>query len=353
MDMQMKRIEDLSSFVREIDSECTTLNMNQKYIIAGSKSGKITCWDVDSGKENWNIDVNGPISDLSLSDEIYVTASAELHAIETESGKLKWSIDIQGSSDLLYVDDEFVYVTSSLYEIEIEDYTETTLFQFDKNGNLNWEIEFEERPWFIDKKNGEIILGIGRPRCGYLSVNEKGNISHWQIEESPVNMGISTNLGFLLGHSNGIVVESINGKIRKFQCGNYPISAMNSNNEYWQVGNKNGRILTSENMEVKLDGNIDSILETDKFFWVCTSTNENSVYLLDKKNGSIKYQFSHRSRIRFMRSNDNSLTISDDEGMIMLFDLNKLDKKIESKNEEVEDLERRNLLKKRLRELRG
>ena len=353
MDMQMKRIEDLSSFVREIDSECTTLNMNQKYIIAGSKSGKITCWDVDSGKENWNIDVNGPISDLSLSDEIYVTASAELHAIETESGKLKWSIDIQGSSDLVHVDDEFVYVTSSLYEIEIEDYTETTLFQFDKNGNLNWEIEFEERPWFIDKKNGEIILGIGRPRCGYLSVNEKGNISHWQIEESPVNMGVSTNLGFLLGHSNGIVVESINGKIRKFQCGNYPISAMNSNNEYWQVGNKNGRILTSENMEVKLDGNIDSILETDKFFWVCTSTNENSVYLLDKKNGSIKYQFSHRSRIRFMRSNDNSLTISDDEGMIMLFDLNKLDKKIESKNEEVEDLERRNLLKKRLRELRG
>jgi len=353
MNMQMKRIEDLSSFVREIDSECTTLNMNHKYIIAGSKSGKIICWDVYSGKEKWNIDVNGPVSELSLSDEIYVTASAELHAIETESGKLKWSIDIQGSSDLVYVDDEFVYVTSSLYEIEIEDYTETTLFQFDKNGNLNWKIEFEEKPWFIGKISGEIILGIGRPRCGYLSVNEKSNISHWQIEESPVNMGITTNLGFLLGHSNGIVVESINGKIRKFQCGNDPISAMNSNNESWQVGNKNGRILTSENIEVELDGNIDSILESERFFWVSTSTNENSVYLLDKKNGSIKYQFSHRSRIRFMRLNDNNLTMSDDEGMIMLFDLDRLDKKIESKNEEVEDLERRNLLKKRLRELRG
>ena len=353
MNMQMKLIEDLSSFVREIDSECTTLNMNQKYVIAGSKSGKITCWDVDSGKENWNIYVNGPISDLSLSDEIYVTASAELHAIETESGKLKWSIDIQGSSDLVYVDDEFVYVTSSLYEIEIEDYTETTLFQFDKNGNLNWKIEFEEKPWFIGKISGEIILGIGRPRCGYLSVNEKSNISHWQIEESPVNMGITTNLGFLLGHSNGIVVESINGKIRKFQCGNDPISAMNSNNESWQVGNKNGRILTSDNIEVELDGNIDSILESERFFWVSTSTNENSVYLLDKKNGSIKHQFSHRSRIRFMRLNDNNLTMSDDEGMIMLFDLDRLDKKIEPKNEEVEDLERRNLLKKRLRELRG
>ena len=54
-----------------------------------------------------------------------------------------------------------------------------------------------------------------------------------------------------------------------------------------------------------------------------------------------------------MRLNDNNLTMSDDEGMIMLFDLDRLDKKIESKNEEVEDLERRNLLKKRLRELRG
>ena len=128
---------------------------------------------------------------------------------------------------------------------------------------------------------------------------------------------------------------------------------MNSNNESWQVGNKNGRILTSENIEVELDGNIDSILESERFFWVSTSTNENSVYLLDKKNGSIKHQFSHRSRIRFMRLNDNNLTMSDDEGMIMLFDLDRLDKKIESKNEEVEDLERRNLLKKRLRELRG
>lgn len=111
--------------------------------------------------------------------------------------------------------------------------------------------------------------------------------------------------------------------------------------------------MTSENIEVELDGNIDSILESERFFWVSTSTNENSVYLLDKKNGSIKYQFSHRSRIRFMRLNNNNLTMSDDEGMIMLFDLDRLDKKIESKNEEVEDLERRNLLKKRLRELRG
>ena len=69
-------------------------------------------------------------------------------------------------------------------------------------------IKFEEKPWFMEKENHKIILGIGRPRCGILTINKEYDISHSRTDgNSPVNMGIKTNVGFLLGHSDGSLTE--------------------------------------------------------------------------------------------------------------------------------------------------
>ena len=82
-------------------------------------------------------------------------------------------------------------------------------------------IDFEEKAWFMKKNNDEIILGIGRPRCGFLGIDNENKILHNQTKgNSPVNMGIKTNTGFLLGHSDGTITE-MNGKVCKYiQCGN-------------------------------------------------------------------------------------------------------------------------------------
>ena len=53
-----------------------------------------------------------------------------------------------------------------------------------------------------------------------------------------------------------------------------------------------------------------------------------------------------------MKLLDNNLAISDEEGKVMFFDTKTLDKRIGTKSVISEDLERRNLLKKRLRALR-
>ena len=134
--MPSHTLDELASFVRDLGSECTCLIIYDNYLIAGSKNGKIICWDIKNGQEIWNLKVDGPISDIEVNDLIYTTASAEVHAIEIESGILKWSINIGGSSDLLKVDNDSIWVTSSLYEIEVQDYTETTLFRFNKNSLL-------------------------------------------------------------------------------------------------------------------------------------------------------------------------------------------------------------------------
>ena len=227
--MQIRPIEDLASFVRDLGSECTTLNMGDNFLLAGSKIGRITLWDTNTGQEKWTTEVEGPISDLEIDEKIYLTASAELHAINKENGILEWSVDIEGSSDLIEIDEDKIFVTSSLYEIEVQDYTETTFFTFDKSGQLLGSVNFEEKPWFMKKQNQKIILGIGRPRCGILTIDDKYNISHSKTDgDSPVNMGIKTNKGFLLGHSNGSITEIIDTGRKSIQCGNDSITAMSS-----------------------------------------------------------------------------------------------------------------------------
>ena len=351
--MQIRPIEDLASFVRDLGSECTTLNMGDNFLLAGSKIGRITLWDTNTGQEKWTTEVEGPISDLGIDERIYLTASAELHAIDKENGAIEWSVDIGGSSDMIGINGEKIFVTSSLYEIEVQDYTETTFFIFDKSGELITSIDFEEKPWFMGKQNHKIILGIGRPRCGILTVDGEYNISHSKTDgDSPVNMGIKTNKGFLLGHSNGSITEIIDSDRKSIQCGNDSITAMSSAGFSWQVGDKNGNIFSSDGWRKKLGNRINSIVEAKHHIWVSVTSEKNTVYLLDKKDGGIKHQFSHNNKIQLMELEDDNLAISDEEGKIMFFDMKTLDKRIKTVVEVSKDSERRNLLKKRLRALR-
>ena len=353
MNMQIRPIEDLASFVRDLGSECTTLNMGDNILLAGSKIGRITLWDTNTGQEKWTTEVEGPISDLGIDERIYLTASAELHAIDKENGAIEWSVDIGGSSDMIGINGEKIFVTSSLYEIEVQDYTETTFFIFDKSGKLITSIDFEEKPWFMGKQNHKIILGIGRPRCGILTVDGEYNISHSKTDgDSPVNMGIKTNKGFLLGHSNGSITEIIDTGRKSIQCGNDSITAMSSAGFSWQVGDKNGNIFSSDGWRKKLGNRINSIVEAKHHIWVSVTSEKNTVYLLDKKDGGIKHQFSHNNKIQLMELEDDNLAISDEEGKIMFFDMKTLDKRIKTVVEVSKDSERRNLLKKRLRALR-
>ena len=120
----------------------------------------------------------------------------------------------------------------------------------------------------------------------------------------------------------------------------------------WQVGDKNGNIFSSDGWRKKLGNRINSIVEAKHHIWVSVTSEKNTVYLLDKKDGGIKHQFSHNNKIQLMELEDDNLAISDEEGKIMFFDMKTLDKRIKTVVEVSKDSERRNLLKKRLRALR-
>lgn len=354
MNKLTRPIEDLASFVRDLGSECTNLNLNDNYLIAGSKLGKLKQWDLETGQTKWSLDVEGPISDSEIGDKIYVTASAELHSINIETGFVEWSKDIEGSSDLVEVDNDSIFVTSSLYEIDIQDYTETTLLEFNKDGKLLKKINFEEKPWFMKRQENKTILGIGRPRCGLLTVDEQYTISHYKAEEdSPVNMGFKTDTGYILGHSNGGITKVDGEKREHIKCGNQSISAIFSNNGSWKVGDSSGKLFSSNGWIVEFDNKISCIIETENFIWVAVTSLETKLYLLDKENGSIKHQFLHNKKIQIMKLSGYNLALSDEEGTVMFIDLGTLHKRFQYDEKIDQDIGRRNLLKKRLRALRG
>jgi hypothetical protein len=74
-------------------------------------------------------------------------------------------------------------------------------------------------------EENDLILGIGRPRCGYLIVNSNYEIIHEEISgDSPITLGIKIKSGILLGHSNGTMTEIKNKKEQIIELEKSPIT---------------------------------------------------------------------------------------------------------------------------------
>ena len=351
--MQNRSLEEIASFVRDLGSECTCLVLHNNMLISGSKDGKIVSWDVENGYEKWQCKVDGPISDIGISDRVYFTASAELHAMKIETGELEWTVDIGGSSDLIKIDNDSIWVTSSLYEIEVQDYTETTLLKFDKNSKLIKKILFEEKPWFMGISSNDLVLGIGRPRCGYLFVDSDYVLSHRRNErDSPVTMGIETELSLLLGHSNGMITEIKDGKIDTIQFEEFPISSILKNEHYLCIGNDNGTIISSKDWERNFTKKIDCLIRINGSIWLTNTDSKNNIYILDEDSGDTKYKINHDSRIRLIKYINGKVALSDQKGKVMLLEEDVVFRRLNEVSEIVQDQEKRDLLKQRLRALR-
>jgi outer membrane protein assembly factor BamB len=120
--MVERSLEGVASFVRDLGSACSAVQLVGDMLLAGSHDGLLLCLDAASGGERWRLQVDGPVSDLALDGErIYATASASLHAVDAAGGELLWSRELEGASDYVQAWDVVVWATSSVYELEVAD----------------------------------------------------------------------------------------------------------------------------------------------------------------------------------------------------------------------------------------
>ncbi|HII33714.1 MAG TPA: PQQ-binding-like beta-propeller repeat protein, partial [Candidatus Thalassarchaeaceae archaeon] len=166
-----------------MSASCTAVSLKEGSIVAGSKDGLLISWLASTGEEVWRLSIEGPVSDIARSrGHVFVTASSSLYAIDDSDGSILWKRELEGASDYVLAVEGSIWATSSVYEIEVGDYTESSIWRFNLSGELGKRWVIPERSWFIGLSYGNVILGLGRPRCGVLSIDDD-ELEHFEVED--------------------------------------------------------------------------------------------------------------------------------------------------------------------------
>ena len=301
--MAVHTLGSVASIERNLGSACTVLRIDGGELLAGSQEGALACWSVDSGSECWRIEMVGPISDLAISDgRVYAAASSDLHALDASSGEVIWSRSLEGASDYVQVWDGIVWAASSVYEIEISDYVESTVWMFDSEGSLKERWTFPERAWHFGLHDDRgVLLGLGRPRCGLLRIRDGEGVSHHPlVGSSPVTVGVCGSGGrFLIGHSNGSVSVVVDSTAEISEERSSPVRAICGSNQDWFSGHDSGEVVSSRGWTVSASGTVESMATGPSGFegsgiWVCRWDGEgSSVVIVDATDGSVLLELEH------------------------------------------------------------
>ena len=361
--MIVHTLESVSSFERELGSACTVLRIDGDDLLGGSQEGVLACWSVDSGNERWRVEMNGPISDLAMIDgRVYAAASSDLHALDLDTGDIIWSRPLEGASDFVQVGEGIVWAASSVYEIELSDYTESTVRMFDSEGSLQEHWTFSERAWYFGlHDDGGVLLGLGRPRCGLLRIRSGEDTSHRPLEgSSPVTVGVCDSEGrFLIGHSDGrvcVVTDSVDESSEERSS---PVRAICNSGQAWFSGHESGEIVSSRGWVDTAPGAVESLTmgpsgSNGSGIWGSRWNGEMSgVTVLEAADGSILLEIGHYHRIRHLQSTDGNIALGDSSGRIHLIEEAFLSRRLKGIVGETDDNERRSQLMERLRRLRG
>lgn len=357
--MNNYKLSEISSFIRDIGTECTILKLHKNFLIAGSHDGILNCWDVISGMEKWSNYFEGPCSEIIIEQElIYLAEEGNVHCIDLDNGKSIWNNKIDGFSEFIKTYNGHVWVGSSVYDLQISNYSESAIWKFNKKGELVENVMLKSKPWFFDVTDLGLFIGLSRPLCGYGKIDEMGVIEYYDlINKTPITTGVSNEHNIFLGHSNGNV-SSIGNKIKEYKNSkNIPVKDLEFHKGII-IGLESGEIYSENNWEVDLKRELDVISRAPSndgidYLWASTWEDKSKIFSIDNNSGDIEFCVEHSSRIRRINCCNDFLALGDSEGKIFLIENNVLQRRLKSSPEEIKIDEKRALLRERLRQLRG
>ncbi len=195
--------------IRDLGQPVSALHIGEDAsIIAGGWDGALKKWDHE-GTLLWGTQCEDRIECILVDGELVVVTSG-LHITCVIDGEIQWSHALEGSADLLTTFNEQIIATSSVYDIEHGDFMESGIWNFTREGELLNVNRMDERPWFIASE-ADLIVGLGRPKCGVLIGNEYHNLA----TESPVTCGVAGRERTLFGHADGTVSSLDGAKVSK------------------------------------------------------------------------------------------------------------------------------------------
>jgi len=200
---------------RSLGESVSALHLEQDGgIFAGGWNGCLKHWDAE-GELLWSAILPDRITVLAIyGDSVFATAGLHVVCLELATGNQRWTHALEGSADYLYVFQEHLYAISSVYDIEHNDFLESAVWNFSFDGTMNWIQRMDERPWTILEFQEKLWFGLGRPKCGFSTIDSKGETIHTSSDtDSPITCGSTTASAMLFGHANGVVSNQKGGVV--------------------------------------------------------------------------------------------------------------------------------------------
>lgn len=354
------RLEDVSSFIRNIDSECTLACIHEDNVIVGSKEGELVCWSISSGIEKWNISFEGPCSELKIyKNNIYLTEEGNIHSINLIDGEISWSLVLEGLTDFIQIYKDQIWISSSIYDLHISNYSDSIIWRIDETGNILEKWPIEGKPWFLGSTEYGICVGLSRPKCGYAKICIGKSVDYVSLKNIyPITAGLQEEGYTYLGHSDGKVSVINRGIEKEIDVGETAVSSLGIVMGKLFIAMESGDLMDSKGeYKYNLDGVIDGIVSGPganecKFLWVICWSKICKISAINTSRRTIDININHDFRIRKMDSDGEILVLGDSNGKIFLIEENVLMRRLKFNDITVEKDERRTLLKEKLRRMR-
>jgi len=345
-------LEAVSSFTRGLQGACTALALDGDSLVGGSHDGQIVRWSPLTGEKKWGLDTEGPISDMHLAEQLlFVSSSSVLSCLSLETGEVLWESDLEGASDYVVQTGDVVWATSSVYEIEVSDYVESTLWAFSLDGSLLNRWSFEERCWFLAPHPEEgVVMGLGRPRCGYFWARVGEDLSHVRLStESPVTVGAEGPDGILFGHSDGVITDLRGSAMGNSEASIRSLSSFDSGS--WAYGTDEGTV-GGDGWKGSVGGSVDAIVPKPGKggVWAISWSGSSSFHSVQDSLGVS--EITHQQRISSFAHKGEWVALGDENGRIFSINADFLERRMSDGPSEGPEDGRSSHLRDRLRRLR-
>jgi len=379
-----RNIRDLAWFERTLDASISILYLDDERLIAGDWDGGIHCWDLE-GESLWHVQANNRVANFARgANLLFAVCGRDLVCVDIESGELQWDYELEGSSDLVTCtpDGEIILATSSVFDLEMNDFIESTLWRFNAAGELLRSDSIDERPWAMEMRNdGVAFLPLSRPRCGMIRAGEDG-LHHTPLPtDSPATCGFTGQQHMIVGHADGTLTGIDDGmvmdddlytnqpgsieSISATEPGFLVAVAIDSGSVGSGFGgseglarayDENGKLLWQ--VETAIGRNIEHVIfgpaiEESTSAWITSWDNrESNLDVYSVLDGESIFRISRESRINTIVGNSEYIGIGFDDGSLYLLQGDLLERRLGSETTS-EDDEHRSTLAEKLRHLRS
>ena len=383
-----RSLSEVSWFTRHMPRAACSVLLGRVRVYAGDWDGHLVAWDGD-GDECWKADAEDRVEWMAGARDaldsngdrapfICATAGSDLVILDAATGEERWRYELEGSADLVACMDDGsrVVATSSVYEIDYNDFIESTCWRFDADGELLRSDIFEERPWHLILDAGAAAtMGLGRPRCGLIHQTDDDCQHLPHAPDDPILCGVTGESQTMFGHASGdfSVLHSDGMELEVFPVGSDDSVLQMDCGPQHAVTGGGGAVLRGFEIregrpharwEVDVVGPVDELvlgfdLAGSVSVWVATWDGQSaSIEVRSADDGSLFATLDPGFRVRSLAARDDRIAIGTDDGSVHLLRQELLVRRLEqepitSSSDSDEDASRRLEMQERLRALRG